>query len=222
MKESKKVIILGGQGNGGVIANAILDANKRGHMEWKCIGFLNDRDGVGTIIDGFPVIGDINRDIPKFLSEGCYFINTIYRIDGQKERVQMFENLQIPEDRLAIFVHPTAYVAPNVVLSPGCVVMPLVAISSGTILGKCCIVMVAATIGHDNVIESYCHIAAQACVGSFLHIGQGVHIGLNSTIKEHLRIGNYATLGMAAVLTKNIEEQEIWIGNPAKLLRKAN
>ncbi|MDY4042418.1 MAG: hypothetical protein SOY65_01215 [Marinifilaceae bacterium] len=221
MMESKKILILGGQGNGGVIANAILDANKRGYREWECVGFLNDRDSIGTMIDGFPVMGNINTDIPKFLSEGYYFINTIYRIDGQIERIRMFENLGIPDERLATFIHPMAYVAPNVVLMPGCVVMPLVAISSGTKIGKCCLIMVAATIGHDNIIEDYCHIAAQACVGSFLHIGKGVHISLNSTIREHLNIGDYSTLGMAAVLTKDISEREIWIGSPAKFLRMA-
>ena len=82
--------------------------------------------------------------------------------------------------------------------------------------------MVAATVGHSNQIGEYCHIAAQACVGSYLHVGKGVHFGLNCTIRECLTIGDYATIGMGAVLTKNVGEKEIWAGNPAKLLRKAD
>ena len=39
---SKKVLILGGEGNGGVIANAIADANKRGYDEYEVVGYLND------------------------------------------------------------------------------------------------------------------------------------------------------------------------------------
>ncbi len=38
--------------------------------------------------------------------------------DGQRERIDLFNSLNIPDDRLAIFVHPTAYMAPNVELSP--------------------------------------------------------------------------------------------------------
>ena len=38
----------------------------------------------------------------------------------------MIEELPIPEKQLATFVHPTAYVAPNVKLGPGCVIMPMV------------------------------------------------------------------------------------------------
>lgn len=218
----KKVLILGGEGNGGVIANAILDANHRGFNEWVVEGFLNDRYPVGSIIDSFRVVGSIKEDLQKYLEdENYFFINAILRIDGQKERLSMFDELNIPDNRLATFIHPTAYVAPNVVLGPGCVIMPLVAISSNTIIGKCSIVMVAATIGHDNVIGDFCHVAAQACVGAVLHIGRGVHIGLNSTIRENLVIGNYATIGMGAVLTKNVGEKEIWIGNPAKFYRLA-
>ncbi len=218
---SKKVLILGGEGNGGVIANAMKDAENRGNKEWEVIGYLNDGYPVGTVIDSFPVVGSIKGDIKKFIDEGYYFIIAIMRLDGVEERIQLIEDLGIPEEQLATFVHPTAYVAPNVVLSPGCVVMPLVCISSNTVLKKSCLVMVAATIGHDDVIGEYTHIAAQACVGAFLKVGKGVHIGLNSTIRENLEIGDYSTLGMGAVLTKNIGRKEIWAGLPAKFLRMA-
>lgn len=218
---SKKILILGGEGNGGVVANAIADANRRGYDEWQVVGYLNDGFPVGTIIDSFPVIGSIKGDLQKYLQEDYYFIIAIMKLDGVEARIQLIENLGIPDEKLATFVHPTAYVAPNVVLEPGCVIMPMVAISSNTILKRGCIAMVCSTIGHDDVIGEYTHIAAQACVGAFLKVGKGVHIGLNSTIRENITIGDYATLGMGAVLTKNIGPKEIWAGVPAKFLRLA-
>ena len=216
----RKVVILGGQGNAAVVAAAIEHARKMGATDLEVAGFLNDRTPVGAKIDLFPVIGKV-ADAQRFLDEGYWFINTILRIDGNRERIAMFENLNIPDERLVTFVHPMAYVAPSVELGPGCIVMPQVAMSPGTKLGKGTIVMVGATIGHDNVFGEFCHIAAQACIGSYLKIGKGVHIGLNATVRENLMIGDYATLGMGAVLTKNIGEGEIWAGNPAKFLRKA-
>lgn len=216
----KKVVIFGGLGNGSVIANAIKHANLMGYNELECVGFLNDRTPVGENIDDFPVLGTF-KDAQKFVYDGYYFINTILRIDGQEERIGMFKQMGLTDDRLATFVHPTAYLAPNVVLGPGTVIMPHVCVSSGTKFGRGCLVMVAATVGHDNTIGDFCHIAAQACVGSYLKIDEGVHIGLNSTIREELTIGKYATIGMGAVLTKNVGEREIWAGNPAKFLRMA-
>lgn len=216
----KKVLILGGLGNGSVIANAIIDANKRGNDDIQFEGYLNDRFSIGEKIDGLPVVGNLN-DFKKFLENDYYFINSILRIDGQKERINLFENLNIPEKRLAIFIHPLTYVAPDVKIGPGCVIMPNVSVSSGTVFGKSCIVMVGATIGHNNKIGNYCHFAAQCCVGAYMDIKDGVHIGLNATTRENLVIGKNATLGMGSVLTKNIGEDEIWVGNPAKFLRKA-
>lgn len=217
---SRKVAILGGQGNAVVIAAAIEHAARLGATDLEVAGLLNDRTPVGEFIDRYPVIGRV-EDAKRLLNEGYWFINAILRIDGNQERIAMFEDLHIPDDRLASFVHPMAYVAPSVRLGAGTIIMPQVAMSPGTKLGKGSIMMVGATMGHDNEVGEFCHIAAQACVGSYLKIGRGVHIGFNATIRENLTIGDYATLGMGAVLTKNIGDREIWVGNPAKFLRLA-
>ncbi|MBF9253843.1 hypothetical protein I2I11_11115 [Pontibacter sp. 172403-2] len=215
----KKVLIFGGLGNASVIANAMIDANMRGYTAYEFDGYINDRDDCDEI-EGYKVRGGL-KDVKKFIKEGYYFINTIYKIDGQKERIELFDSLLIPEERLATFVHPTAYVAPNVELAPGCVIMPNVSVSPGTKFGKCCRVMVGATIGHNNIIGSHTFIAAGSCVGAYLKIGEGVHISLNATIREFLTIGNYSTLAMGSVLLKDVGEFEVWAGNPAKFLRKA-
>ena len=161
---SKKVICLGGQGDPATIGKAIVDANKRGDDEWQFAGFLNDRIEMGTLLEGFPILGKLDQAL-EFVDKGYYFINGIHRIDGNKRRIKLFEGLGIPESRLATFIHPTAYVAPGVEFGPGCAVMPNVCISPEVRFGKCCIVLQAATIGHNNVISDYCHISAQACLG---------------------------------------------------------
>jgi len=218
---SRKVVILGGSGNATVVAAAIEHARRMGATDLEVAGFLNDREPVGKYLDLFPVIGKVT-DAPRLLHEGYWFINTILRIDGNHERIAMFESLNIPDDRLATFVHPMAYVAPSVQLGPGCIVMPNVSMSPASKLGKGCLMMAGSMMGHDNEVGDFCHIAAQAAVGSYLKIGKGVHIGLNATIREFLSIGDYATLGAGAVLTKNLPSNEIWIGNPAKFLRYAD
>lgn len=214
----KKVLILGGLGNGSVIANAIIDANLRGYNEYKFTGYLNDRDNVNEI-EGYPVLGGL-KDVQKFIREDYYFINTIFKIGGQKERIKLHNSLNIPDERLATFIHPMSYIAPNVKLGQGCIVMPNVSISPATVFGKGCRVMIGATIGHNNSIGNFCFFAPNSCIGSYLQLGTAVTVSLNSCIREFVKIGNYATVAMGAVVLKDIPEGEIWAGNPAKFLKK--
>jgi len=217
---AKKIVILGGIGNGSVIANAIMDANRRGYGEWEFAGYLNDRIERGSLIESQPVLGKLD-DWPEFADRGFHFINTIYRVDGQRERIERFEGLGIPDERLAVFIHPQAYVAPSACLEPGTVVMPMACVSSASTIGKGTLVMVGAAVLHNTRIGRYCHLAAHCCVGANISVADGVHIGLSATVRENLAIGRNATLGMGAVLMKNMRENEIWAGNPARFLRMA-
>ncbi len=216
----KKVIILGGSGNGSVVAAAIQDANSRGYKEYEVAGYLNDRLDPGHDIEGKPVLGGL-KDAIRFIEEGYYFINTIYRIDGQDRRIALFENMNIPESNLATFIHPLSYVAANVKVGPGCVIMPHASVSSGVKLGRCCLVMVNAVIGHNSRIDDYCHVAAQSCLGACNRVKKGVHLGLNASVRENLTLGEYSALGMGGVLLNDMGDFEIWTGVPAKLLRLA-
>ena len=213
----KKVLIMGGGGSASVIGYAMIDAFKRGLSDLEFVGYINDRDNV-TEIEGYPVIGGL-KDIPELIKQDYYFINAIGKIGVQQERIELIESLNIPNERYVTFIHPAAYVAPNVEMGVGCVVMPNVCISPGTKLGKCCRVMIGAVIGHNNNIGDHCFFAAASCTGAYIKIGDGVFVSLNATIREFLTLGNYSTVGMGAVLLSNTEEKEIWAGNPAKLLR---
>lgn len=219
----QKVIILGGVGNGTVIAQAIRHANMNGCNELSVAGFFSDRVSVGEQIEGLPILAETSREsIESFFQKGFRFIYTIYRIDGQAERLKLFEDIGLTGEKLATFIHPSAYVAPDVIMAPGCVLMPMVMVSSHTRIGMGSIVMVGASIGHNTEIGQFNHIAAQAVVGAYITTGVGVHVGLNSTIRENITIGTNSTVGMGSVLTKNIGDNEIWIGNPARFLRNAH
>lgn len=51
------------------------------------------------------------------------------------------------------------------------------------------------------------------------HIKKGASIGANATILGGIMIGENSLVGAGSVVTKDIPENEIWVGNPAKFLK---
>ncbi len=51
-------------------------------------------------------------------------------------------------------------------------------------------------------------------------VGPNVSIGSNVTILGNVTIGESAMIGAGSVVTKDIPSGEIWVGNPARFLRK--
>jgi acetyltransferase-like isoleucine patch superfamily enzyme len=55
-----------------------------------------------------------------------------------------------------------------------------------------------------------------------IKIGNSVFIGGHATILKGVEIGENSIVGACSVITKNIPANEIWAGNPAKLVRTIN
>jgi UDP-3-O-[3-hydroxymyristoyl] glucosamine N-acyltransferase len=75
-------------------------------------------------------------------------------------------------------------------------------------------------IAHAVKIGDNCLIVAGSVICGSVKIGEGTYIGANVTIREHLTIGNSAYIGMGSVVTKNVGDNEMWYGNPAKFIKK--
>ena len=50
-------------------------------------------------------------------------------------------------------------------------------------------------------------------------IEEGVFIGTKTIVTKPITIGKRAVVGAGSVVTKNIPENEIWAGNPARFIR---
>lgn len=217
-----KVIIIGGIGSGTVIGQAIIDANKRGFNDVVLEGFMSHDKEVGDYIEGIPVVVKQSKEnIIKYFQEGYKFIFALHRMDGGEYFINLYQELGLTDEMMASFVHPLAYVAPNVKIGNGAVILPYVMVSAGAEIGANSLIMVGATIGHNTHLAPFTHIASQAVVGAYIQTSIGTHVGLNATIREYINIGKYSTIGMGAVLTKNVGDHEMWIGNPAKFLRNS-
>lgn len=74
-------------------------------------------------------------------------------------------------------------------------------------------------IGHHSVINANCFISSHVVISGGVIIGKNCFLGVNSTIHDHINIGENCIIGAGAVITKSIDGNGIYVGNPAKLIK---
>lgn len=215
---SKKVVIIGGEGNGGVVASCIEDnRNRYGDTEWEVVGFINDFE---TEVSGYPVIGKI-ADIPRLLAETDYYFSwAIHLIGRNVKTVEMFREANIPDNRLATVIHKSAFIGSQTKIEPGCMVMAGSYVGPQTKLGKCTFIMANCSIGHNVETGPLCHCSVGTIMTGYSSLGLCADMAIGAACLAYVKVGDYAMVGARALATKDVPEMEIHVGTPAKLLKK--
>lgn len=136
------------------------------------------------------------------------------------ERYQIINHLKKQDFTIKSFHHETAfvdksaYVSDSAILMPKVTIMPLSRISGG------CIINTSASIDHEVIIDKGCHIMGSSYIAGRVKIGKWSTIGANSTIFPDITIGKNCFIGAGSIVRKNIPNNSVVIGQPAKFLRK--
>lgn len=91
---------------------------------------------------------------------------------------------------------------------------------SNTIIGNHTKINNLCHIAHNNVIGENVEITGCVNISGGNVIDNNVWLAPNSSLVGYIHIGENAMLGMGAVAVKDIPAGEIWVGNPAKFLKK--
>ena len=75
-------------------------------------------------------------------------------------------------------------------------------------------------IGHNCKIGKNCILTCNIVTGGSSSIGDYCFIGINTVIKNSVKVGSKCTLGMGSVVTKDIKNNVVAYGIPAKAIRK--
>jgi acetyltransferase EpsM len=216
---TQKLVIIGGEGNGGVIASCIEDNRQRfGDHTYAVAGFVNDYLNPGTLLNGYKVLGGL-KDLPSLLSQDYIFSWAIHMVGQGPLRKKLFEQTSIPDDRLAVVVHNSSFVASNAKLDPGAFVMSNSYIGPMAHIGKCSLVMANNIIGHNTKIGPLCHFSAGAITSSYVSIGTASDICLGSRVIEKVRMGDFSVAGASSLVLKDVPSKEVHVGIPAKFSR---
>ena len=213
----KKLIIIGGAGNGTVILSTVEDINDD-HPQWEILGFLNDFET--QPINGYPVLGKIDRSgVDNFLKyDDVFFLFTLISTKFNHHFIHRLVDLEIPQQKFATIIHPTAVVSRFSQIGRGVMIQPFVSIGPNVQLGDHIQVYAQALIGHNSRLADYAYVANNACVGAAVHLCEGAYLGTNSSTLENVTLGKWSLVGMGSVVIHDVPGFAKVAGNPAKVI----
>lgn len=149
-------------------------------------------------------------------------ISALVAVGGARgqERLELQEWLLGLGLRALTAVHPTAFVAPDVVLGAGSQVLAQAGVCVEARLGRTCIVNTGATVDHECLLGDGVHVAPGAHLAGLVEVGAFAMVGMGAVVLPRRRIGEGAVVGAGAVVVEDVLPGQTVVGNPARPIRE--
>ena len=209
----KKIVLIGGGGHCKVVISIL---KKLDNFE---IAGIVDNYKSEDFISGIKIIGT-DDDLRDTYKSGIYYaLITVGSTKDNAKRYTLFNMAKEIGYKFPVIISPEAIVDESVRIDEGTVIMPGSIINIDSSIGKNCIVNTGAIIEHDCKIGNYCHIAPGVHISGVVNIGELSFIGIGATIIQGIKIGKNVTIGAGSVVIKDIPDNVIAVGNPAKIIK---
>jgi sugar O-acyltransferase (sialic acid O-acetyltransferase NeuD family) len=215
----RPLVVVGAGGFGRETVEAVRALNVAG-ARWRIAGYLDDDPARhGTVIDGVPVVGGTEElgDVPDASVVIC-----TGRPDNYVSRPRIAQALDLPSERYATIIHPSASVSTTSQVGPGTVVLAQTVLTAAVTVGAHVAIMPHVVLTHDDVIGDFATMASGVCLSGDVHVGRCAYLGAGALVREQRSIGSCSLVGMGAVVTRDIPADEVWAGIPARYIRKAD
>jgi len=209
----RSVILIGGGGHCRSCIDVILST---GH--YTIAGIADVKENVGKSVLGFPII-DTDDDLDSLRKKCDVFAVAVGQVKSPATRIKIYNRLLQAGAELPTFIASSAWVSPFAKLGMGTMVFHGAVINASAVVGSNCIINNQALVEHDAVVEDHCHISTAAVLNGAVLVKQGSFIGSNATLMQGIVVGAYAIVGAGSLVSKNVGEQTMVAGVPAKLIK---
>lgn len=111
-------------------------------------------------------------------------------------------------------------ILPNVYkIGYGCFINYNSIISAYTILHHFVTINRNVSIGHHCILHDFVTISPGTNIAGQCEIGERTFIGVGTTILNHIKIGKNVIIGAGSLVTKDIPDNTVYYGSPAKYIR---
>lgn len=213
MDNKKKILFWGGQSKAKILNNMLI---KQGEE----LSYVYDKFITKLDFDTTAEFLNDKNSVSKIVSDSSHFVVCLGSGDYGKGRYLIsMELIKRGLEPLSI-ISEHSIIDSTAEVGWGLQAMPGSLLHSYCKMGNACILNSNSTIDHDCIIGNGVHIMGSAAIAGRVEIGDYVSIGTNATVLPDVRIGDGAYIGAGAIVNKDVEENTIVIGNPAKPLRE--
>ena len=194
---SHAIILIGASGHAAVVAQAAVAAGDR-----VCAHLADSPSPLGITVDG-PV-----ADLPKVSAAhpGCRVFVAIGDNHARKVVAERVREL-LPGAVFATVIHPSAVICEEGSVGAGAFVAAGAIVGAGASVGDFAILNTRASLDHHSTLGDFASMAP-------------AHIGMGAMVHHGVTIGAHAILGSLALANKDIPASEVWVGNPARPIKR--
>lgn len=182
--------------------------------KWERYIFIDDGD-VSSIVNGINVY-TYEQAMVDFAGN----LEIILGIGEPSTRERLFKKIQNDEIPLTTLIHPQVHIPDTTFVGKGAVIQDGCFISCNVVIGDYTFIQPHATIGHDVKIKEGAIVSSLCGLSGSVSIGKYVYIGVGTVVREGISIGDYSIIGMASAVHKDIPDEVIAMGNPARPMKK--
>ncbi len=163
---------------------------------------------------GYNVLGK-DEDASSLYCQYCD-CEIVITPDSPKIREKLAVHYSSIGFNFATIISPESRISKTATIEKGSIIQAGVNVSAATRIGKFVKLNTNSNVMHDCEISDFVSIAPNAvCLGR-VHVEKSAYVGSNSTILPELVIGSNAIVGAGAVVTRNVLDNTIVKGVPAK------